>query len=296
MGISLSQQSYNERIHQVVDYISEHVAEEMTLDLLASVACFSPYHFHRIFTSMIGETPRDYIERIKLEKAANRLCLMPNKSVSEIAIDCGFTSISTFSRSFKKYYKLSPSQYLKQHLHDFHSLNILPKGIPTQTDGADLSCIEIMYLPAFHVAYAQTLNGYSTGIPKSWKKLLQFASIHDLLNSDTQFIGIPFDNPGITPQAKCRYRACITVPENIEMVKGEIKTIDILAGKYARYHFKGKKEDISDAYALIYGKWLPQSGYIPDEKPSLEIYPPELHLRNDYDVLEYDIVLPVRPF
>jgi len=295
MGLSSSQQSYHERIHQVVDYISEHTAEEINLSTLASVACFSPFHFHRIFSAMIGETPRDYIERIKLEKAANKLCLMPNKPVSEVAFECGFTSNATFSRSFKKQYKLSPTQFLKQHIQDFHSLNVPVRNVFPTPNVIDVSSIAIVYLPICHIAYTQTLNGYSTGIPKSWKKLLQFAAIHELLNSATQYIGMPFDNPGITPQIKCRYRACITVPESIKLTKGDIKTTEIQAGKYAKFHFKGKQENISAAYAFIYGSWLPLSGYIPDEKPMLEIYPPELHTIACSDLLEYDIVLPILP-
>jgi len=286
---------YHERIHWVVDYISEHINEEITLDTLASVACFSPFHFHRIFCSMLGETPHDYIERIKLERAANKLCLMPNKPVSEIAFEYGFTSNSTFSRSFKKHYKLSPTQFIKQHIHDFHSLNVPVNNVFPTLDVIDVNSIVIIQLPEFHVAYTQTLIGYSTGIPKSWKKILQFATTHELLNSDTQYIGIPFDNPGITPQMKCRYRACITVHDNVKLTKGDIKTTNIQTGKYAKFHFKGKRAHISAAYAFIYGLWLPQSGYIPDEKPTLEIYPPELHTKYQSDLLEYDIVLPVSP-
>ena len=295
MSISTSRQLYRERINHVIDYISEHISEEITLETLASVACFSQFHFHRIFTSLVGETPRDYIERVKLEKAGNRLCMMPDKPISEIAFECGFTSNATFSRSFKKHYHLSPTQFVKQHIHDYHSLNVPAKLTRRHVNEADFSSIRVIALPFYHVAYAQMLNGYPTGIPKSWKKLLQFASAHDLLTPDTQFLGMPFDNPGITPKTKCRYRACITIPESVKLPKGEIRVTDIPAGKYACYHFKGKQEDISDAYALLYGIWLPQSGYIPDEKHLLEIYPPELHTTETCELLEYDILLPVHP-
>ena len=77
-----AQQVYNEKIHRAVDYIEQHLSEEITLEQLAAEACFSPFHFHRIFTAIIGETPRDFIERIKLEKAANKLCVLPHLPIA----------------------------------------------------------------------------------------------------------------------------------------------------------------------------------------------------------------------
>jgi AraC family transcriptional regulator len=296
MSISDYQQTYIERIHQVVDYITEHISDEIVLDDLAAVACFSPFHFHRIFTSMIGKTPRDFIERLRLEKAANCLCRMPGLSVSEVAQECGYSSISTFSRSFKKYHKISPSQYLEKHVYDYH----FPDSPLLQFDApefeADISDVEIVSLPAFHVAYVQILNGYASGIPKSWQKLLCYGNAHQLITPETLFIGMPFDNPGVTPWQKCRYRACITISSGIKMIKGEVKTSDIDAGRYAKYHFHGKPIQLFNVYAFLYGKWLPQSGYIPDEKPLIEIYPPELHANyTEGQYVDYDIMLPVRP-
>jgi AraC family transcriptional regulator len=294
MSLIRAEQTYKERIEKVTDYIAQHLSEPLTLDDLAQVACFSPFHFHRIFTSLTGETPRDFIERLKMERAANLLCVMPHKTVAEISYDCGYTSLATFSRSFKKYYRMPPSEFVKKHRHDFHSINA-PHSIALLLQGKfDISTIEIISLPEFHVAYTQTRNGYASGIPRSWDKLMQVALPCGWLHSDTVFLGIPFDNPGITPYTKCRYRACISADADLHLTRGEIKTMDIGAGRYARYHFKGTISEISNAYALLYGAWLPQSGYIPDEKPLLEIYPPELHRPPFPDVLEYDIVLPVK--
>ncbi len=270
-----SQQIYTDRIQQAVDYISEHLAEKITLDTLASVACFSPYHFHRIFTAFTGETPRGYIERIKLESAINRLCDMPNRSVSEIANDVGFESLSVFSRLFKKQYHLSPTELRKKHGNDqcFLRLSKRERLHPLSED--DFLSIEIRMLPSFHVAYIQTMQEYATGIVQTWQKLRSFASKHQLIKKDTFYMGIPFDNPGITPAEKCRYRACITVPEDVVHARGEIKTTDIAGGKYALFHFHGTSESLFRAFDFIYGVWLPQNGYVPAEKPQIEFYGPD---------------------
>jgi AraC family transcriptional regulator len=286
---------YTERIHTVIDYISAHLSDEISLDTLSTVACFSAFHFHRIFTAFTGETPRDYIERIRLEKAANQLCIVPARSVAEIAAKCGFSSVSTFSRAFKNHYKIPPSQFLEQHRHDFHSLNVPPqKRIAVQHINADSIQIEITQLPSFHVAYAQSLIGYVQGIPQAWRKIFNFAKMNNMLTDSVMCIGMPFDNPGVTPREKCRYRACITVPESIERKRGEIKTLNIEPASYAIYAFKGRRENITDAYALLYGVWLPQSGYIPDGKPLIEIYPQSLMADCSVEILEYKIALPIK--
>lgn len=90
---------YRSRINRVMDYIDQHLEESLELKVIAEIANFSPYHFHRIFTFLIGETPIDYIQRLRLEKAAWKLQQTPITSITEIACSCGFNSISLFSRT-----------------------------------------------------------------------------------------------------------------------------------------------------------------------------------------------------
>lgn len=292
---------YTERIHQAIDYISEHISEEINLEKLASVACFSPFHFHRIFSAITGETPREYIERIKLEQAANLLFVLKNKTIEDIAFCCGFKSLSSFSRAFKKFYGVPPVKFLEKHRHDFHSLNVAPELRTRKENPADLSLVHIKKIPAFHLIYAQTIEGYRTGIPKAWAKVSDYARVHNLWNDPPCLIGLPYNNPGITPYEKCRYRACIPVNENITIGKGDVKLLNLEPATCAVYHFKGRREDITAAYAFLYGYWLIQSGYIPDEKPLIEIYPIEIVYNlypipnSQQEILEYEIALPVIP-
>ena len=84
MNPSNSVNIYMERIHRAVDYISENLSEEISLGKLADVACFSPFHFHRIFSAMLGETPHNYIERLRMEHAANEICIRRDANLFEI--------------------------------------------------------------------------------------------------------------------------------------------------------------------------------------------------------------------
>ncbi|MDL2213703.1 AraC family transcriptional regulator, partial [Bacteroides sp. OttesenSCG-928-N06] len=99
---------YRARINRVMDYIDQHLDQSMELKTIADIANFSPFHFHRIFSFLIGETPIDYIQRLRVEKAAWKLREATPETITEIAYGCGFGSVSLFSRTFKKHFGMTP--------------------------------------------------------------------------------------------------------------------------------------------------------------------------------------------
>lgn len=106
-----SRQEYIARINRVMDYIEKHLNEEITLDKIAQVACFSPFHFHRVFSTLTNETINAFIQRKRIEKAAQQLINEDNVSISEIAYNCGFGSVSHFSRTFRKYFGMTAKEF-----------------------------------------------------------------------------------------------------------------------------------------------------------------------------------------
>src|SRR5215510_11855422 len=102
--------SYAQRINRVIDYLRENLDRQVKLEELAKVACFSEFHFHRIFSAVSGETLNSFTNRLRLEKAA-RLLRYSDQSLTDIALDCGFSSSATFSRAFRTGYETSPSQF-----------------------------------------------------------------------------------------------------------------------------------------------------------------------------------------
>src|SRR5882724_4899052 len=103
---------YSRRIDRVIDYLRENLHRPVKLGELAHVACFSEFHFHRIFGAVSGETLNNFANRLRLEKAA-RLLRYSGQSLTDIALDCGFSSSATFSRAFRTGYDTSPSQFRK---------------------------------------------------------------------------------------------------------------------------------------------------------------------------------------
>ncbi|KPK78515.1 MAG: hypothetical protein AMS25_14940 [Gemmatimonas sp. SM23_52] len=102
---------YTARINRVIDYIDAHIDQDLSLQTLARVASFSPYHFHRIFGALMGETLSHFIQRLRIERAATMLIHNPKKSITQVAFDCGFSGSAAFARAFREAFGMSASQW-----------------------------------------------------------------------------------------------------------------------------------------------------------------------------------------
>jgi AraC family transcriptional regulator len=101
---------YTERVQRVVDYMASHLDEALDLQALAQVACFSPYHFHRIYRGLLGETVADTMRRLRLHRAAIDL-LDRELSVERTASRAGYASQAAFTRAFRAEYGTPPARY-----------------------------------------------------------------------------------------------------------------------------------------------------------------------------------------
>jgi AraC family transcriptional regulator len=257
---------YQERINLALDYIDRSIGDEIRLEDIAKAAFFSPYHFHRIFSSIIGETPDDYIRRVRLENAARLLWSYKNLSVTDIAMKCGFSSPALFSRNFKIRFGLTPQDWRKNRTavsQNFHKFDF--KDMKEQKMIPGLRTIELLKTPEKHVAFVRHMKGYYSGIEKSYHKLYNWLSANNLITKDRRFIGISADNPFITTPDKCRYYACYTVPGQLRG-SGNISTMTIPGGLYARLEYQGARKSIEKVYFYFYSAWLPQSGLQPDDR------------------------------
>jgi AraC family transcriptional regulator len=261
---------------------------------------------------LVGETLGDYIQRARLEKSANMLLNRPGDNILEIALCCGFSSAAIFSRAFKAHFGTSPSQFRRQEKRkpgkvesksskDLFSYSRYTEGSFQTTFEGRIELpmdVEVELLPTFHVAYIRHIYGYSKGvfsdqIGEAFQHVRKWAGARDLMGPHTLVIGIPYDNPDITPNDRCRYDACVTVPAEIANAEGEIGIQDIAGGKYAVCRIEvstSETHTIGETVDRLYGEWLPGSGYQVDDGPPLEIYhdstdkPPGTWISMDYCV------------
>ncbi|MGN7865616.1 helix-turn-helix domain-containing protein [Chryseobacterium sp. 22458] len=115
-------EAYKKRIVKTIQYIDSHIDEVLSLEKIAEVSAYSPFHFHRIFKLVTGETLQNYIIRKRIEKSALHLALHKNMELRDIYWDLGFSSHSVFCKTFKKYYGLAPTEFRRSAPEKFHRI------------------------------------------------------------------------------------------------------------------------------------------------------------------------------
>lgn len=287
---------YEHRLNQVVDFIQKHLDIDLDLSRMAEIAGFSPFHFHRMFSAVYQETPHEMLNRLRLEKAANLLIKNPRFSLTEIAFNCGFSSSSVFSRSFKQTYRVSPSTYRKANALNPDKDTAIPsplrkKWIRYEQWKPILKELYITSLPDYHVVCAVSRGYNADEINKSWQRLMSWYQVQPYQGFQPKFIGVSFDDPLITPPDKCRYYASITTPQMPESLPRDLFKAVVPGGSYAVCPVICKPQEIHEVYMTLYRHWLPQSGYQCDDKPPYDVY---YQLNHKFgDAVKMDICLPI---
>lgn len=303
---------YERRMNLALDYVRDNLDGDLSVQQVAQAAFFSPFHFHRLFRALIGETLHEHVRRLRLEKAANALLFSPAATITDIALECGFSSSATFARAFRDHFGVSASTYRAgerrkskanrkegkaKSKHGKASTPAMGYSGPRQLSFQQGRCtmnVDIRTIEPMRVAYVRHLGGYTVeGIGEAYEKLMQWAGPRNLMGPGTRVVGISHDNPDITPGDKCRYDACITVDEGVE-ARGPVSVKDLPGGTCAVYRFRGKAEEIADAYRSLFGDWLPSSGYQPGDAPCMEFCLNDPH-QDPEGKFTMDICIPVKP-
>ena len=247
-------QDYHERMNRVLDHIRRHLDEPLNLDRLAEVACFSPFHFHRIFAAYVGEPVSAHVRRLRLELAAHRLCHTA-QSITDIALTAGYETPGAFNKAFKRHFRASPTRFQKASKPVFFSSPMMiennPKEVPMQP--------EIRSRPETTVVYVRKTGRDLKSAEDAWAAVCRIAFPKGLVEQDAEFIGIGHDDPDVTPEDKLRYDACISVRKEVKP-EGELGVQKIAGGKYAVFLHKGPYTGLHELYRRIYAQWAPQSG------------------------------------
>jgi AraC family transcriptional regulator len=257
--------TYRQRLLNVQLFIQEHLDEDLPLDRLAKVAHFSPYHFHRIFRAMLGESVADYIRRIRLESAAFAL-KHTDKQIVRIALDAGYGTHEAFTRAFRQRFGVSPSEFREDRTPFQPST---PETAMTTIDTATRP-VRIETLPARRVAFLRHIGPY-TEVGPTFGKLYGWAFSKGLVGPTTVALGLCHDDPDVTPADKLRYDCCIAVPESFQP-EGEIGVQSVEGGDYAVLTHVGPYDTLGESWRWLFGVWLPASGREPRSAPPFEIY------------------------
>lgn len=279
---------YAQRIRRVLDHIQDHLDEELALEDLAALACFSMSHFHRVFKGMLGEGVKEHVRRLRLERAAQRL-LYTGRSVTELCFEAGYETPDTFSRAFKAMFGLPPSEFRAapgrpwppspSGIHYQEGANA-PGGPFSEEDGQARRRICAMDVSIrkegpLRVLCVRHVGSYME-CGKAWGVLCGWAGPKGLLHPGMAVLGMCYDDPAVTPPEKIRYDACLVVGPDVELDEAAraqgLCLRDLPGGEFAVTLHKGPYEGLYGCYEALFGQWLPQSGRTAVEEASREFY------------------------
>ena len=269
---------YGRAVQAAIEHIASHLDDALELQALGRIACLSPFHFHRVFRGMVGETPLELTRRLRLERAAWRL-KDKQRAITEIAFDAGYETHEAFTRAFRSSYSTSPSGFrLRKYprieiaaacgVH-FTADGVIPAFIPRDSGGLTME-VEIKEMPELRVGAVKHVGPYNQ-IPKAFERLGAVAGPAGLLRHAGSMIAIYHDDPETTPQDQLRSEAALVVPEGIELPEGLVEE-HIAGGRYARTLHVGPYEQLGDVWARFLGEWVPASGNRIGDGVSYEIY------------------------
>lgn len=273
--------NYKERINKVIDFIGKHLDDELTLEQLSSIACFSKYHFHRLFTVYTGLSLRQYIKWLRLKRAAHQLIVDKDSTIIAIALNAGFDSHESFTRAFKKSCGENPSDFrLKSSWHTWAK--------PTHTlckHSEQMMNVTIKNLPARRLAVLEH-RGDPEKVGESVNKLIAWAKDQSInvKPKPGESFGFAYDDPKQVLAEKFRFDLAITVPENLKL-DGAVIEKKLPAGRYAVTVHKGPRNDISDTVYGLYRVWLPKSNEELSDFPCIFCY-----YNFDHEVAETELL------
>lgn len=272
--------NYQQQLNKVIEFIGKHLDEELTLKQLSHIACFSKYHFHRLFTAYTGLSLQQYIRWLRLKRAAHQLIVDKDQSIINIAMDAGFESHEAFSRVFKQTCGMSPSEF--RHKSSWQMWDQPPYQLPPQGEMA--MNVAIKNMPARRLAVLEH-RGDPQRVGESVSKLISWAKSQsvNLKPKAGEAFGFAYDDPKLTP-ADFRFDLGIAIPEHLTL-KGEVVEKRLPEGRYAVAIHKGSRDKIGDTVYALYRNWLPDSGAELADLPCIFCY-----YNFDHEVAETELL------
>lgn len=262
----ITEKSYQERINKVLLYIQQHLNEDISLEALANIACFSVYHFHRIFRGIVGESIKEHTRRLKLERSVWQL-RSTKQTILQIALQAGFETHESYTRALQKMFHKNPSEI---RLGKINSPLLANKPSDINLTGELTMNVTIKTIDPIKVAFIRHIGPYLDA-GATFDKLKTWASMHNLDFAKTLFLGVAYDDPDITPAEKLRYDACVSINDDIKP-EGEVGMQTLRGGEYAVVKHKGPYNELAEVYHWLIGTWLPQSGREAENISCFEIY------------------------
>jgi AraC family transcriptional regulator len=278
---------YELAVQRAVDQVVADLDRALDLQALARGAALSPFHFHRVFRGMVGETPLELHRRLRMERAACQL-LHGDDPVTTLAFAAGYETHESFTRAFREHYGCSPSELRQSRrvgglscARPFQIELAARSGIHFQTQrseaptlqsirGGQTMDVEIKEMQELRVATMPHVGPYNR-ISEAFARLGEIAGVAGLFGPEAAMIAIYHDDPETTPASELRSDAAIVISPHARVPDG-LGERRLPEGRYACTTHVGPYEQLGDVWGRFMGEWLPASGHRMRDGESYEIY------------------------
>jgi len=285
---------YITRMNRVMDYVRNNLAGDLSVETLARVAYFSPFHFHRAFKAVSGETVAAFVRRARLERAAHLMKTSPKRKLTSIALSLGYPSLSEFSRAFRREYGTAPSAWDRR-----SRLDAANVGQPNPGESASVEVpprieARIIQHQACRLAFVRMRTTFvDDALPEGFSRLTRWLESRGIDWRNEEMIGMSWDHYLVTPLDQIRYDFGFTVPADLESGE-DIGIRELPAVRSVDVHCRGQLNVIARAWDYLYDEWFPSSRYEPDDLPAMKRFrrrPDEI----GWDEWDLDCSIAVRP-
>jgi len=281
-----------QRLFKSIDFIEQHLFERISVHDIAQASHFSTYYFCRVFRSLVGDTPKEYLRKRRLSIAAEKL-LCEDIGILELAIDCQFESQEAFTRAFKSHFKTTPAQYRKnKHTNDLlYREQFSPEALEYLQTRLSMEP-EIMNQPEIRVVGIVTeYDDTDFDLLKIWQPFLSYQEpIPNVIG--TEGFGIYEASQPEGGDVAFSYVCSIEV-SSFDDVPESMESRIIPEQLYAKFTHKGPLANLHETLKYIWGSWLPKSNYDYLEKSDFELYPQDFDDSNPDNVIYLHI--PIKP-
>jgi len=221
-----------------------------------------------------------------------------DRSATDIALDCGFSSSATFSRAFRAAFDTTPSRF--RHKGEIGESKIRKEPFPELGYRLPMSAeeqraafpVRLVDLPERRIAYLRVVNAFEGGrVLAAFGAMVAWAKREGILEEGALF-GMSIDDPHVTPRALYRYEVCFASSSPFAVAEG-MSTLTLPPMRYAVARVSGDLRRVATAWDYLFRGWLIHSAYEPEHAPAIEVFL-DKEAATDWSHFELDLCVPIR--
>ena len=250
---------YHERFIKVVEYIESNLDKDLDVDTLCELANLSKFHFHRQCSAFFGMSVMSLTRLLRLKKSAY-LLVYRNSNILDIALESGYESHEAFSRSFKKYFDKSPSDFRKQPDWDPWCITYEPiLKLRAKIMNKNLH-VKIVDFPETLIAVMEH-RGPPNLLGRTIQKFIEWRKLNGLPPAKSKTFNLVYDDPYTTAPEDFRFDIACSIEKEVEATDQGVTNKTITAGRCALVRHVGSDDSIGSIINFLYSEWLDNSGF-----------------------------------